>query len=62
MSTSEKHPNSIRQGGPGSSHQDADVPREDLKPPKADLQRSRSDVSGGGGVADSHHTHDPGRK
>lgn len=62
MSTSEKTPNSIRQGGPGSSHQDANEPRRDLKPPKDDLQRTRSDVSGGGGVADRHHTHDPDRK
>ncbi|MTW18745.1 hypothetical protein GJ689_21315 [Rhodoplanes serenus] len=62
MSTSKKTPSSIRQGGPGSSHQDAHEPRRDLKPPPDDPQRTRSDVSGGGGVADRHHTHEPERK
>nr|AGU12326.1 hypothetical protein [uncultured organism] len=58
MSTSQKTPASIRQGGPGSSHENAKAPL-DLKKPSADSDnRSRSQVSGGGGEKDSHHTHD----
>ncbi|WP_395516222.1 hypothetical protein [Pseudorhizobium flavum] len=62
MSTSQKTPASIRQGGPGSSHENAKAPL-DLKKPSADPDdRSRSKVSGGGGEHDSHHTHDSVRK
>ncbi len=57
MSTSTKHPNTIRQGGPGASHENAKAPLEIKKPPAADDRRSRSKVSGGGGEKDSHHTH-----
>lgn len=62
MSTSKKTDASNRHhGGPGSSHQ-----REDLPDPTANrgpepgqpTNGPRSDVSGGGGVRDSHHTHD----
>ena len=59
MSPSEKHPNTIRQGGPGASHENAKAPLDPKKPgsePKD--QRSRSHTSGGGGEQDSHHTHD----
>ena len=62
MSTSQKTPASIRQGGPGSSHENAKEPL-DLKKPLADSdERSQSRVSGGGGERDSHHTHDSARK
>jgi hypothetical protein len=59
MSTSKKTPNSIRQGGPGASHENAKAPLEVTKPPPDSPQRRRSRVSGGGGERDSHHTHDP---
>ena len=54
-------------GGPGSSHQDATPPKppeEERHGPEPRQKRSydRSDVSGGGGEIDSHHTHDPRRK
>lgn len=62
MSTSTKHPNTIRQGGPGASHENAKEPLEIKKPPADDERSGRSRVSGGGGEKDSHHTHQPKRK
>jgi hypothetical protein len=62
MSTSKKTPASIRQGGPGASHENAKAPL-DIKKPQADHPlRQHSHVSGSGGEADSHHTHDPDTK
>lgn len=62
MSTSTKSPSTIRQGGPGASHENAKAPLEVKKPgPKSD-SKQQSDVSGGGGERDTHHTHDPKRK
>ncbi|MBP1804849.1 hypothetical protein [Rubellimicrobium aerolatum] len=58
MSTSEKHPNTIRQGGPGASHENAKAPLDPKKPGQAPDDH-RSGKSGGGGETDSHHTHDP---
>ncbi|HET7413069.1 MAG TPA: hypothetical protein VFJ18_10445 [Pararhizobium sp.] len=62
MSTSEKTPNSIRQGGPGSSQQNAKEPLDIKKPPADEDERNRSKVSGGGGERDRRHTHDPAAK
>jgi hypothetical protein len=62
MSTSTKSPNTIRQGGPGASHENAKAPLRVKKPPSDDPQRRHSTVSGGGGERDSHHTHDPEKK
>ncbi len=62
MSTSTKTPNTIRQGGPGASHENAKAPLDVKKPPADDPQRSRSHVSGGGGERDSHHSHDAADK
>jgi hypothetical protein len=67
MSTSTKTPASIRQGGPGSSHEKAPnakkgVPLEVKKPDADDGLRSNSRVSGGGGERDRHHTHDAAKK
>ena len=62
MSTSTKTPASIRQGGPGASHENAKKPLEIKKPPADSDQRRRSKVSGGGGEADKHHSHDPANK
>jgi hypothetical protein len=62
MSTSTKTPASIRQGGPGASHENAKAPLEIKKPPGDDELPGRSSVSGGGGEQDAHHTHDPASK
>ena len=62
MSTSSKTPNSIRQGGPGASHENAKAPLDIKKPPAESDRRSHSKVSGGGGERDSHHTHHPEKK
>jgi hypothetical protein len=62
MSTSSKTPNSIRQGGPGASHENAKAPLEVKKPPADDPQRGHSGVSGGGGERDFHHRHDAEEK
>ena len=60
MSTSTKHPNTIRQGGPGASHENAKAPLK-IDKPNSDPKRAgqHSNVSGGGGESDRHHTHDP---
>jgi hypothetical protein len=62
MSTSSKSPATIRQGGPGASHENAKAPLRVKKPPAESDQRRRSKVSGGGGERDSHHTHNPAMK
>jgi hypothetical protein len=57
MPTSEKTPASIRQGGPGASHENAKAPLEVDKTSSDATSGRRSRVSGGGGENDSHHTH-----
>jgi hypothetical protein len=63
MSTSDKNDAANRHhGGPGSSHQRSDLPdpTQGRGPePGAPTNTRDSDVSGGGGVRDSKHTHDP---
>ena len=60
MPGSTKTPASIRHGGPGASHEDATKPAHAPKP--APRHSGRSQVSGGGGEQDTHHTHDPESK
>jgi hypothetical protein len=62
MSTSTKTPASIRQGGPGASHENAKKPLEIKKPPADSDARGRSAVSGGGGEEDVRHSQDEKRK
>jgi hypothetical protein len=62
MSTSSKTPASIRQGGPGASHENAKKPLEVKKPAADSPNRTRSKISGGGGEPDRHHSHEPERK
>ncbi|WP_081731545.1 hypothetical protein [Mesorhizobium sp. L103C131B0] len=62
MSTSKKHPNTIRQGGPGASHENARKHLQVNKPPADEDRRSQSRVSGGGGEKDSHHSHNAAKK
>jgi hypothetical protein len=58
-----KNSHTERFGGPGSSRQDRKHPekggREDDRPsPGSPTNTTRSQVSGGGGERDRHHTHD----
>lgn len=67
MSTSKKTEKADRsRGGPGSSHQDATEPprlTSEGKPiPGQPTNPSHSQVSGGGGERDRHHTHDERNK
>ena len=71
----DKHQNTGRFGGPGSSHQDREHPgknrqptghkkggeREGPHPPGEPTSTDASRVSGGGGERDYHHTHTPRR-
>jgi hypothetical protein len=63
MSTTKKTEAADRHhGGPGSSHQrpDRPDPTEGRGPaPGEPTNPPRSQVSGGGGEQDRHHTHDP---
>lgn len=61
----DKHPNTERWGGPGSSHEDRSEQRPDPTVKDADdpdRQTRHSQVSGGGGEQDVHHSHNPGEK
>ena len=62
MSTSKESPSTIRQGGPGASHENAKAPLEIPKPPAEPDRRTRSKISGGGGEHDRHHSHDAREK
>jgi hypothetical protein len=57
-----KHPNTARVGGPGASHENRQDPAKS-KPrgerPADSKPSYHSGVSGGGGEADRHHSHDP---
>jgi len=58
----DKTPESHRWGGPGSSQQNADQPEpehSDPRPPGTPTNTRQSQVSGGGGERDAHHSHDP---
>lgn len=58
----EKHPNTVRHGGPGASHEDRTKPAEaktDQRPAGAPTNERNSQVSTGGGERDVNHTHDP---
>jgi hypothetical protein len=60
-----KNPNAERIGGPGASHENHQQPEKSrgFGVPPADQQSPRrSHVSGGGGEADSHHTHEAQHK
>jgi hypothetical protein len=61
----EKHPNTQRIGGPGASHENRKFP-EASKPrgpqPRDTKGPLLSDISGGGGEEDLHHSHDPEAK
>jgi hypothetical protein len=62
MSTSTKSPQTIRQGGPGASHENAKAPLKIKKPPAESDMKAHSKISGGGGERDIHHTRDPEMK
>ena len=57
----DKHPNTERWGGPGSSHENADQDppkKQDPRAPGEPTNTPFSHVSGGGGERDRHHAHD----
>ena len=57
MSTSDKSPNTIRQGGPGASHENAKAPLHVDKPGADPENRpQQSSKSSGGGEEDRHHS------
>lgn len=59
MSTSDKHPDTIRHGGPGASEENAKRPAPVPKGQPKNPSKRLSDVSGGGGERDTHHSRDP---
>lgn len=57
----DKHPNTLRWGGPGASHENASKPpppKVDPRAPGEPTNTPFSHVSGGGGERDRHHGHD----
>jgi hypothetical protein len=60
-----KHSDTERIGGPGASHENRRHPEKSHprgENPREGKDPHLSDVSGGGGEKDAHHTHDPARK
>jgi len=57
-----KIPAATRHGGPGASHENAKKPAPSDKQSPDSGNRMHSKVSGGGGEADAHHTHDAALK
>ena len=58
----QKHPATERIGGPGASRENRQHPEKSQKHTKDDANYERSNVSGGGGELDAHHTHNPAMK
>ena len=58
MSTSDKDPRTIRQGGPGASHENAKDAKDPKKPGPGSTDKV-SHVSSGGGETDSRSSRDP---
>jgi hypothetical protein len=61
----DKHPNTHRWGGPGSSHEDRSKPEPppvETRSPGEPTNTPYSHVSGGGGERDRRHSHDPREK
>lgn len=61
----DKHPNTERWGGPGSSHEDRTEPKPEKSDPRHPGEPTNtpySHQSGGGGERDRRHAHDDGAK
>lgn len=61
----DKHPNTVRHGGPGASDENAKQPAPEHGDPRAPgtpTNTKHSQVSSGGGERDINHTHDPKTK
>lgn len=62
----DRHPNTVRHGGPGASDENAKQPAPPEKGisdgEQDDAGESRSRVSGGGGELDAKHSHDSAHK
>jgi hypothetical protein len=62
MANSNKNPESVRFGGPGSSHQNRQAPEKSKPRGPHPIDKQSPDfsgVSGGGGEPDAHHNHNP---
>jgi hypothetical protein len=58
----DKHPNTVRHGGPGASDENAKQPAPEHHDPRPDGTPTNTKHSGkstGGGERDLNHTHDP---
>lgn len=61
----QKHADTERHGGPGSSKQNAKNPEKSAAPhhrSPSDRKAKHSNISGGGGEPDIHHSHDTRHK
>ena len=61
----DKHPNTVRHGGPGASGENAKQPAPEHGDPRPDGTPTNTKHSGkstGGGERDLNHTHDPKTK
>jgi hypothetical protein len=58
----QKHSATERVGGPRASHENAQHPDKSKRHNSNKTTDERSDVSGGGGENDAHHTHNPSMK
>jgi hypothetical protein len=58
----EKNAATSRIGGPGASHENRQQPEKSRQRTQTNPTDARSDVSGGGGENDAHHTHEPSLK
>ena len=61
----DKHPNTVRHGGPGASGENAKQPAPEGGDPRPDGTPTNTKHSGkstGGGERDINHTHDPKTK
>ena len=57
-----KNPATERVGGPGASHENHQHPEKSRQRAQSKKTDDHSDVSGGGGENDAHHTHNPSLK
>lgn len=62
MPRTDKTPAATRHGGPGAAEENATKAAPKVKGQANSRMKHLSDVSGGGGERDTHHSHDPKAK